>query len=102
MAKLTPEEQQRVREEFKRTRRNEMLISIPILAGTLVLVLLYRRPLYQIAGFGGTGLAMAAGAVLAVGLVLHARNWRCPACGRPLRGRNTGFCRSCGALFLSE
>ena len=103
MAKLTAEEQQRVREEFQRTRFKEILISIPIVAGTLVLVQLYRHPLYEIAGFGGTGLAIAAGVVLAVGIVLHVRYWRCPACGRRLRGGlYTGCCRSCGALFLSE
>jgi hypothetical protein len=98
----TTSSQQRVIAEFQRRRRNQMLAAIPILAGTLVLCLLYRQPRYEIAGFGGANLAMAAGVVLAVGLVLHYRVWRCPACGRHLGGRNTGFCRSCGALFLSK
>lgn len=102
MAKLTAEEQQQVIAAFKRTRLREILVLIPIVAGAFVLVELHRQPEYEIAGLGGAGLAVVAGLVLAIGIVLHVRNWRCPACGRYLGGGYTrGFCRSCGALFLS-
>lgn len=104
MASFSAEQQQEILTAFQRRRELELLIAIPILSGTFALVLLFRNPNYQIAGFGGSALALTAGAVLLVGLVLHFVNWRCPACSRPLhRGvAGTPFCRGCGAVFVKD
>ncbi len=104
MASFSAEQRQEILTAFQRRRQLELLIAIPILSGTFALVLLFRNPEYQIAGFGGSALALTAGAVLIVGLVLHFVNWRCPACGRPLhRGvAGTPFCRGCGAVFVKD
>jgi hypothetical protein len=103
MASPSAQEQKQILAAFQRRRTLELLISIPILAGVFILVLLFRNPSYQIAGFGGLELAIAAGAVLAVGLALHFINWRCPVCRRPLRRGIAGspFCRRCGAVFVA-
>ena len=104
MASFSAEQRQEILTAFQRRRTLELLIALPILSGAFALVQLFRSPNYQIAGFGGSALALTAGAVLLVGLVLHFVNWRCPACNRLLhRGvAGTPFCRGCGALFVED
>jgi hypothetical protein len=103
MSNVTAEQQQHILKEYRRRRTLELLISIPMLAGVFVLVLMMRRPGYEIAGFGGTGLMVTAGAVGVAGFFLYGRNARCPACERPLRRGLFGstFCRRCGAVFVT-
>ena len=103
MTSFSAEQRQEILTAFQRRRTLELLIAIPILSGAFALVQLFRNPNYQIAGFGGSALALTAAAVLLVVLVLHFVNWRCPACNRLLRGlAGTPFCRGCGAVFVED
>jgi hypothetical protein len=103
MASFSAEQRQEILTAFQRRQALEFLIAVSFLGGAFVLVQLFSNPNYQVAGFGGSALALMAGAVLLVGLGLHFVNWRCPACGRLLRGlAGTPFCRGCGALFVED
>src|SRR5436305_14636938 len=102
MATFSAEQRQEILTAFQRRRQLELLIAIPILSGTFALVLLFRNPEYQIAGFGGSALALTAGAGLIARLVLPFINWRCPACGRPppRGGAGPPLSRGGGAPFV--
>jgi hypothetical protein len=99
MAKLTEAERQRILKEYQKLRTLRLLISLPILVGAFGFALTLRDPGYHIGELQGPTLTLLAGAVFAVGLVLHFLIWRCPSCGNRL-GRAL-FCRRCGALFTS-
>ncbi|HEY0780833.1 MAG TPA: DUF1266 domain-containing protein, partial [Thermoanaerobaculia bacterium] len=46
--------------------------------------------------------ATVAGAIVVAYLLIHFRNWRCPACRAPLPARPGTSCRRCGAPFRSD
>jgi hypothetical protein len=99
--RLTPEQRQQVRAAFVRTRRGELLFSVPTIAGLVLVAQVAREPNYAIGPLRGMQLVAPAVLLIVVGLRLHLRNWVCPACRRPLRrGLTVGCCPQCGAVLL--
>ncbi len=101
MAGLSAEEQQGAVARYQRVRLFEMLIVLVILAGGTVLLLILQNPSLVIAGLGGVELAIAAGAVLLCGAILHFVNWRCPHCRSGLQRGVGGLigCKKCGLVL---
>ena len=86
----TPQQVEGFRAEFRRRRRNQILIYLPMIAGAIVV------------RFGGPWSAQDSERIWAVAviasIVLTIRNWRCPACERYLGRRfSLEFCPRCGA-----
>jgi hypothetical protein len=104
MASLTAEEKQAILKDYRRVRLLEMPIVLAILVGATVLILTLKDPSLVIAGLGGIELAIAAGAVLLAGLVLHFVHWRCPGCRRGLQIGIGGLiaCRQCGVVLNAK
>ncbi len=104
MASLTADEKQAIVAGYRRVRLLEVPIVLAGLVGATVLILTLENPSLVIAGLGGVELAIAAGALLLAGLVLHFVHWRCPGCRRGLQIGVGGFiaCRRCGVVLNAK
>ena len=93
----TESEKAQFKELYATRRRNQLMVSIPLVAFIIGVVLTEDRA-------GGTILGLprdVAGpiflAIVAAGLFYSFRNWRCPACNKYLgRAFNPRHCQNCG------
>jgi ribosomal protein L37AE/L43A len=92
---------QQIVQDFKRRREREMLAFIPCLFAFWVFYEAWQDPGFRLAGLSGWPLLLAAGAAVALIIVHHLVNWRCPVCRQPFLTGPFGvkFCKKCGALF---
>jgi hypothetical protein len=91
----TEDQKAAFRADYARRRRNQLMLSIPL----ALVVFAFASTDGRDAPFGLSGEASLTilFLVLAVGLVVSFRNWRCPACSRYLgRSFNPRHCPSCG------
>ena len=93
----TEEQKAQFHQDYSRRRRNQLMVSVPLVAVMLALVFSEERHASTILGLpvqvaGPIFLAVVAGA-----LFFSFRNWRCPACNKYLgRTFNPKHCHSCG------
>ena len=81
----------RVREEFARRRKRQLLATIPFAIVLLGYVILGERT-------QGTAYPIIFFVVIGLLLIFSFRNWRCPACEGYLgRAISPKFCSKCGA-----
>lgn len=82
--------------EFARRRKRQLLVTIPLVAG-VVLLRVFRTEEGLIFGLPASTVMGAAFAVVMAVLAFSLWNWRCPACNKYLgKGISPAFCRKCG------
>jgi hypothetical protein len=87
--------------EFKQLyatrRRNQLMVSIPLVPLILAVVLTEDRAAGTILGLSRQVVGPIFLAVVGAVLFYSFRNWRCPACNKYLgRGVNPQHCQNCG------
>jgi hypothetical protein len=84
-------------ERYARRRRNQLVVSISLVAIIAGVVLTEDRGRGTILGLPRDVVGPAFLAIVAAGLLYSFRNWRCPACNSYLgRGLKPRYCQDCG------
>lgn len=89
-----------IKAEFAARRRNQILVSIPLIAMILLLVFFGDNPDQAILGIPVSTLGPAFLFFFLGGVGFSLYNWRCPACKKYLgKSINPRFCSKCGAAL---
>lgn len=89
-----------IKTEFAARRRNQIVVSIPLIAMIVLLVLSGDNPDQVILGMPATVWAPAFVILFTGGIGFSLFNWRCPACKKYLgKSINPKFCSKCGAAL---
>ena len=84
-------------ERYARRRRNQLVVSISLVAIIAGVVLTEDRGRGTILGLPRDVVGPAFLAIVAAGLLYSFRNWRCPACNSYLgRALKPSYCQDCG------
>ncbi len=89
-----------IKTEFAGRKRNQILVTIPMMAMVILLVLAGETPDQVILGMPMTVWAPAFAVLFTGGVGFSLYNWRCPACNKYLgKAINPKFCVKCGAAL---
>ena len=91
------EEKAQFKQLYAARRRNQLMVSIPLVVVVFAVVLTEDRGRGTILGLSREVVGPIFLAIVAAGLFYSFRNWRCPACDKYLgRGFNPKHCQHCG------
>ncbi len=89
-----------IKTEFAARRRNQILVSIPLIAMIVLLVVSGENPDQAVLGMPVTVWGPVFTVFLVGGIGFSLYNWRCPACKKYLgKSINPRFCSTCGATL---
>ncbi len=87
-----------IKTEFAQRRRNQLLVSIPLVGVVFLLIFFGETPNQMILGMPVTMWGPAFVALIVGGVAFSLYNWRCPACHKYLgKSISPKFCVKCGA-----
>jgi hypothetical protein len=83
--------------ELARRRKRQLLVTIPLVIGVVLLRVFRDKEAGLIFGFPTSTVMTVAFAVVMAVVAFSLWNWRCPACNKYLgKGISPDFCRKCG------
>ena len=89
-----------IKTEFAARKRNQIMVSIPLIAMVLLLVFSGENPNQAILGIPMSILGPAFLVIFVGGVGFSLYNWRCPACTKYLgKAINPKFCSKCGVAL---
>ena len=90
-----------IKTEFAARRRNQILVSVPLIATIILLVVSGESPDQMILGMPVTVWGPAFAVLILGGIGFSLYNWRCPACHKYLgKSISPKFCAKCGTELL--
>ena len=91
----TDVQKEEIKEKFAARRRNQIAITVPMIAAVLLLFISEGKE--EVLGIPIVALATAIIVVMLGGIVFSLKNWRCPGCNKYLgKGMSPKFCAKCG------
>ncbi len=89
-----------IKTEFAERRRNQILVSIPLIGVVILVALFGETPDQVILGMPVTVWGPAFVILILGGIGFSLYNWRCPACNRYLgKAISPKFCAKCGTAL---
>jgi len=89
-----------IKTQFAERKRNQIIVSVPLIAMIILLVLSGENPDQLVLGMPVAVWGPAFAALVAGGVGFSLYNWRCPACNKYLgKSINPKFCAKCGAAL---
>ncbi len=87
-----------IKTEFTSRKRNQIIVSISLIAMIILFVLFGENPDHVMLGMPATVWGPAFVVLFTGGIGFSVFNWRCPACNKYLgKSMNPKFCSKCGA-----
>jgi len=89
-----------IKTEFATRKRKQILVSVPLIATIILLVVSGESPDQMILGMPVTVWGPAFAVLILGGIGFSLYNWRCPACHKYLgKSISPKFCAKCGAAL---
>ncbi len=89
-----------IKTQFATRKRNQMLVSIPLIGLVILMVLFGDTPDQMILGIPVTMWGPGFAILLLAGIGFSLYNWRCPACNKYLgKSISPKFCAKCGTAL---
>lgn len=87
----------KIKEEFKRRKKRQLMLAIPLIPCIFMVVLMGDNEAQILESITNFQLLIGALVIIVIGLILSMINWRCPSCKSYLGKRmNPQFCSNCG------
>jgi len=84
-------------EEFKIKKRRQIILTVPMIIGMIVIVIMGENPEFAIPGIPVMYLMFGIIGFYIFAIIFSLKNWRCPACNKYLgKGMSPKFCQKCG------
>ena len=94
--KIQPEDEERIIETFRKLRKRQLIVTIPLMAIAIIAILQAKGGM-TITSISNDVMMPVFWVAIAVMAVFSIINWKCPACNRYLgRDFNPRHCQYCG------